>query len=116
VESPAKKIGLRPPRLVLLDAPFRRIEGPLLQFVAETEERNPTRQIAVLIPEVVKVHWWQYLLHGQGARHLRVALLRYGGSRVIVINIPWYLEEPHIEDGLEQAEIRKNRSGTQTGD
>ncbi len=116
VEAPAKKAGLRPPRLVLLDAPFRRIEGPLLQFISETEKRNPFRQVAVLIPEVAKEHWWQYLLHGQGARRLRAALLRYGGSRVVVVNIPWYLEEPHIEEGLEQEEISSNHSGKQTAD
>jgi hypothetical protein len=61
VEAPAKKVGLRPPRLVLLDAPFRRIEGPLLQFISETARKTPFRQVAVLIPEVVKEHWWQYL-------------------------------------------------------
>jgi amino acid transporter len=116
VEAPAKKVGLRPPRLVLLDAPFRRIEGPLLQFISETEKKNPCRQIAVLIPEVVKEHWWQYLLHGQGARRLRAALLRYSGSRVVVVNIPWYLEEPHIEEGLEQEEIHSNHSETQASD
>jgi hypothetical protein len=104
VEAPARKAGLNPPRLVLLDAPFRRIEGPLLKFVSETEKKNPLRKIAVLIPELVKERWWQYLLHGYGARRLRTALLRYGGSRVIVVSIPWYLEEPHIEEGLEQEE------------
>jgi amino acid transporter len=114
VGTPAKKAGLRPPPLVLLDAPFRRIEGPLLQFIAETEKKNPGRQIAVLIPEVVKEHWWQYLLHGRRAGHLRAALLRYGGSRVVVINVPWYLEEPHIEEGLEEEEIHNNAGGRPT--
>jgi amino acid transporter len=116
VEAPAKKVGLRPPRLVLLDAPFRRIEGPLLQFISEIEKKNPFRQVAVLIPEVEKEHWWQYLLHGRGARRLRAALLRYGGSRVVVVNIAWYLEEPHIEEGLEQEEIRSDHSGKQVDD
>jgi hypothetical protein len=36
---------------------------------------------------------------------LRAALLRYGGSRVVVINVPWYLQEPHIQEGLEQEEL-----------
>jgi hypothetical protein len=108
VEERTRKAGLRPPVLVLLDAHYRRIEGPLLQFVAETEEKDRGRQIAVLIPEVVKDHWWQHLLHGYRARRLRAGLLRYGGSRIVVINIPWYLEEPHIEEGLEQEEIQDN--------
>jgi hypothetical protein len=77
----------------------------LLQFVAQVERENRGRQVAVLIPEIVKERWWQYLLHGYRARGLRAALLRYGGSRVVVINVPWYLEEPHIEEGLEEEEL-----------
>jgi hypothetical protein len=76
-----------------------------LKFIASTEKENPNRLIAVLIPQVVKEHWWQYLLHGHRARRLRAALLRYGGSRIVVINVPWYLEEPRVEEGLEQEEI-----------
>ncbi len=102
VEQPAKKAGHKPPQLVLLEAHYRRIEGPLLKLVAATEK---DRLIAVLVPQLVKEHWWQYLLHGRRARRLCAALLRYGGSRVVVINVPWYLEEPHIEEGLEQEEL-----------
>ena len=105
VEKPAKIAGLRPPTLVLLEAKYRRIAGPLLQFVAQVEKENRGREVAVLIPEIVKEHWWQYLLHTHRARRLRAALLRYGGSRLVVINVPWYLEEPRIEEGLEQEEI-----------
>ncbi|MDB5606084.1 MAG: putative aminoacid/polyamine transporter, permease protein, partial [Bradyrhizobium sp.] len=102
VEAPARRAGIRPPALVFLEARYRRIEGPLLQFVSETEKQHPERPIAVLIPEIVKEHWWQYLLHTHRAHRVRAALLRYGGSQVVVINVPWYLEEPHIEEGLEQ--------------
>jgi hypothetical protein len=72
------------------------------------KRRIAAGKIAELIPEVVKDHWWQHLLHGYRARRLRAGLLRYGGSRIVVINIPWYLEEPHIEEGLEQEEIQDN--------
>jgi amino acid transporter len=107
VEQPARQASRKPPRLELLEAHYRRIEGPLLKFVAATEGENPDRLIAVLIPQVVEEHWWQYLLHGRRARRLRAALLRYGGSRTVVINLPWYMEEPRIEEGLEQEEIRR---------
>ncbi len=105
VEEPARKAGLRPPQLVLLEARYRRITGSMLKLVAETEKENRDRLIAVLLPEVVKKHWWQYLLHGHRSRRLRSALLRYGGSHVVVINLPAYLEEPRIEEGLEQEEV-----------
>jgi hypothetical protein len=105
VEGPAKRAGLKLPRLVLLEAHYRRIQGPILKFMAATERDNRGRLIAVLIPEIVKEHWWQYLLHGYRARRLRACLLRYGGSRIVVINVPWYLEEPLPEQGLEPEEI-----------
>jgi len=104
VEKPAREAGLRPPQLVLLQAPYRRIHAPLLQLIEATERDYLNRLIAVLIPGVVKERWWQYPLHTHRSRRLRLALLRYGGSRVIVISIPWYLEEPQIEAGLEEAE------------
>jgi hypothetical protein len=105
VESPTKQAGLRPPQLILLDAEFRRITGPLLQLIRETERDYPNRLITVLIPEVVKDHWWQYVLHTHRARRIRAALLRYGPG-LVVITIPWHLEEPRIEEGLEEQELR----------
>jgi amino acid transporter len=104
VEEPAKRAGLRPPKLVRVKAPFRRMTGPLLQLIAEIRRKHPHRLIAVLLPEVVKEHWWQYLLHNHRIHRLQGALLRYAGSRIVVMIIPWHLEEPRIEEGLEQEE------------
>jgi amino acid transporter len=94
VERPARAAGIAPPRLVLLRSPYRRFVGPLLKFIRDICEEAPQRPVAVLVPELMKRHWWQYLLHTQRARRLRQALLRHGGSALIVISVPWYLEEP----------------------
>jgi len=94
VEAPARAAGRRPPQLVLTRAPYRRMAEPLLQFIADLERKEPAREIAVLLPEVVKKHWWQYILHGYRVRRLHAALLSHGGSRVVVVEVPWYLEEP----------------------
>lgn len=59
--------------------------------------------LSVLIPEVVKEHWWQHMLHTHRASRLRSAPLRYGGSRLVVISIPFYLEEPDLEEVIEEA-------------
>jgi amino acid transporter len=104
VEEPARTAGIRPPQLVMLQAPYRRIEAPLLEFLKSTIKDRPRCQIAVLIPEIVKEHWWQHLLHSHRSRRIRSALLRYGGSRVVVSHIPFYLEEPDLEEALEDAE------------
>jgi len=104
VEEPARKAGLRPPQLVRVKARFRSMTGPLLQLIGELQEKNHNRLIAVLLPEVVKEYWWQHLLHSRRLRRMQAALLRYGGSHVVVMIIPWHLEEPRIEEGLEEEE------------
>jgi len=105
VEKPAKAAKFpNPPRLVFLSAPYRRIHAPLLQLIKEVKEENPGRTIAVLIPELVKRHWWEYLLSNHRARRLRSAVLDYGGSGVVVIGVPWYLTEPQIEEGMTDEE------------
>jgi amino acid transporter len=119
VEQPARAAGLRPPRLVLLQARYRRVQGPLLKFITQLEAQYSGRLIAVLIPEIVKLHWWEHLLHTHRARRLRALLLRYGGSRLVVINIPWYIEEPRIEEALVEEEeatpASPSEAGTQAG-
>ena len=105
VEKPAKAAKFpNPPRLVFLSAPYRRIHAPLLQLIKEVKKENPDRTVAVLIPELVKRHWWEYLLSNHRARRLRSAVLDYGGSGVVVIGVPWYLTEPQIEEGMTDEE------------
>jgi amino acid transporter len=103
VEAPARRAGLRSPQLVVVDAPYRRLHAPLLRLVREAAKDRPDRVIAVLIPEVMKDRWWQHLLHSHRAWRVRHALLRYGGSHVVVIEIPWYLDEPKVQPEFDQA-------------
>jgi amino acid transporter len=98
VGVPAERAGLAVPELVVLNAQYRAIHEPVLQFVRELELRDPNRAIAVLVPELVKEHWYQRLLHTNRARHLRRSLLRHGGSRLTVINVPWYLRDRRLAE------------------
>jgi hypothetical protein len=65
---------------------------PLVDFVLKKEKELETRQIAVLVPELVVRHWWENLLHNQRANVLKLLLLLKGNQRILVINIPWYLQ------------------------
>ena len=58
----------------------------------------------LLIPELVKQHWSDYLLSAQHARRLRSVVLAYGGPRVVVIAVPWYLTPPKIEEAMTEEE------------
>lgn len=103
VEEPARAAGRVAPRLCVLPAPYRRVDKPFLEFVGQLEPRIRDRPIAVLIPQLVQQHWWQYFLHSQRAHRLRSELLRYGGPHLMVIDVPWYLEEPQAQRPAEQA-------------
>jgi amino acid transporter len=105
VEAPARAAGIRPPRLEMVQAPYRSLHLPMLKLVDSLRAQNPARPIAVLISQVVKQHWWQHILHTHRAMRLRSALLRYGGSRLIVMSVPWYIEEPDISDATETGEL-----------
>jgi amino acid transporter len=91
VERPAQEAGLSPPPLVLLESPYRFVLGPIVNYVLELERKNPDRQVAVLIPELVETHWHNYLIHNQRAEWLKALLLLKGTQRIVVINVPWYL-------------------------
>jgi amino acid transporter len=98
VEQPARAAGLAPPRLVLLQSPYRQLLEPLFRFLRELAQEHPRRVIAVIVPELIKRHWWQHLLHYRRARRLRRALLQNGGPRLVVIAVPWHLEDPPEDD------------------
>jgi len=96
VEEPLSRAGKKPPKLVAVSSPYRRLFTPLLGLIRELEEQHPDRQIAVIIPELVETRWWQHLLHNQQATGLKAALLFRGDRRIVVINVPWYLGEPNL--------------------
>ena len=94
VVEPLQDAKLPIPKLIILRSPFRFIVQPLVDYILKIEAENPHRQIAVMVPELVVSHWWQNLLHNQRAQVLKLLLLVKGSQRVLVINIPWYLDKP----------------------
>jgi hypothetical protein len=92
VEEPARAAGMQPPKLVMLESRYRRFEEPLLGFVEQLQKEDRDRVVAVLLPSVIKPHWWAHLLHTNRARRMRSALLKTAGPRLVVMTIPWSLE------------------------
>ena len=93
VVTPAKAAGLPVPELITLPSPYRVIIVPLVDYVLKMEQENKGRTIAVLVPELVVKHWWENLLHNQRAQLLKLLLLVKGNQGIVVLNIPWYLQE-----------------------
>jgi amino acid transporter len=92
IAAPLEAAGIKAPQLVRLKSPYRFLLSPVVDFVLKKEKELETRHIAVLVPELVVKHWWEYLLHNQRANLLKVLLLLKGNQRILVINIPWYLQ------------------------
>ncbi|HJU25139.1 MAG TPA: APC family permease [Rhodanobacteraceae bacterium] len=92
VEAPALARHRHAPELRVLEASYRTLHQPVLSLIQELEGAAPDGRFAVLIPELVKQHWWQQPLHAHRARSLRRNLLKCGDPRLTVISVPWYLE------------------------
>jgi len=90
--APAQTAGLPPPELVVLDSPYRWVLTPILNYVLDVEKQNPSRQIVVVLPEMVERHWYHYMLHNQRAEILKAWLLVRGNQRIVLVNVPWYLK------------------------
>jgi len=89
--GPILRVGLPAPELVTIASNYRVIVHPLMDYILQLEHDNPDRKIAVLLPELVVKHWWEYALHNQRAQLLKLLLLIKGNQRIVVVNIPWYL-------------------------
>ncbi len=93
VEQPAKGAKASAPRLEILSSPYRQIYNPILDFVRKTRKEKTDRLIAVIIPELVEPHWYEYLLHNHHGAVLRSRLFRERDQRTVVITTPWYLRD-----------------------
>lgn len=92
IAAPLRAAGKCVPKLEIVKSPFRYVLQPVIDFILKLEKETTVRKICVLVPELVVLHWWEALLHNRRADLLKVILLVKGSRRIIVINIPWYLE------------------------
>jgi amino acid transporter len=91
VVEPTRNAGLPVPELIVLKSPYRLVLAPIINYVFEAERSHPDQQVAVLIPEMVERRFHQHFLHNKRASVLKGLLLLKGNQRIIVINVPWYL-------------------------
>jgi amino acid transporter len=90
VENPCLQLGMKPPKLEVLTSPYRFVITPIVDYVLDLAKKNPDRQVAVIIPEIVERRWYYHPLHNQRATALKATLYFRGHGRIIVVNMPWY--------------------------
>lgn len=91
VEGPVTELGMCAPRLMVIPSPYRFVINPIVDFILDLSQKQPDRQIAVLIPEVVERRWYYHALHNQRAAALKTLLYFKGNPQIAVINVPWYV-------------------------
>jgi amino acid transporter len=81
--------------LVVLDSPYRSTLGPFLDYLAEADQRDPGRGLAVVVlPEFVTATRWHSLLHNQTAQLLKGVLVYQRGHAAkdrVIIDVPYHL-------------------------
>ena len=92
VARPARESGLQEPVLAVIESPYRFVVTPILTFILNLERQNPGRIVAVVIPELVESRWYHYMLHNQRAALLKALLMMKGNGRIVIVDVPWYLE------------------------
>ena len=92
VEKPVQELGLAAPKLAIVPSPFRYVSSPIVDYILGLQKKDPDRQLAVIIPELVERHWYYYFLHNQRAAVLKTLLYVKGSQRIAVVNVPWYIE------------------------
>ncbi len=92
IEEQARAAGRPAPKLVRLRSPYRFVVHPIIQHVLGVEQQHPDRTVAVLISEMVERHWYHYFLHNQRGELLSALLLVRGDRRIVIVNVPWYLD------------------------
>jgi len=92
VAAPMREAGKSVPKLVVLKSPYRYVLTPVVDYILGAECESATHNVCVLVPELVVRHWWENLMHNRRADLLKVILLVRGNKRIVVINIPWYLD------------------------
>jgi amino acid transporter len=92
IAGPASESGSCIPQLITLKSPYRYVLQPVVDYVLSVERETDYRKVCVVVPELVVRHWWENLLHNRRSDLLKVILLVRGNRRIVVINIPWYMD------------------------
>jgi hypothetical protein len=77
--------------LVIVESPYRRLLGSLLEYIDTIDQRDPRRPVTVVLAEFVPRHWWENFLHNLTAWRLKLHL--FTRRNTITIDVPYYVGE-----------------------
>jgi amino acid transporter len=97
VSEPTRQAGKQVPVLSVIRSPYREFFGPLLRYINKLALHHPDRQLAVVIPELVEVQWYNLFLRHR-ATLLKTMLRLQGNPQIVIITTPWYRKETHKKE------------------
>ncbi len=83
--------------LRVVHSPYRKAVGPVIDYVRSVRKAHPRGVVSVYVPEYVVGHWWERLLHNQGAFRFKTALLFQPG--VVITSVPYQLRSTGAAGG-----------------
>jgi amino acid transporter len=93
VGEPSRAAGIPVPQLVLRKSTYRQFFAPFIDYVEQLRDRHTDRDIVVIVPDLVVTRWYHAFLHNNRGAVLRTLLRLRGGPRVVVVNVPFYVDE-----------------------
>jgi hypothetical protein len=93
VGAPARAAGLPVPQLILRKSTYRLFFAPFIDYVEQLRDQHTDRDVVVIVPDLVVTHWYHALLHNNRGTVLRALLRLRGGPRVVVVNVPFYVDD-----------------------
>jgi amino acid transporter len=92
VGGPARAAGVPVPQLILRKSTYRQFFAPFIDYIERLRDGHPDRDIVVIVPDLVVTRWYHALLHNNRGAVLRALLRLRGGPRVVVVNVPFYVD------------------------
>ncbi len=89
VQKPLERDGKSPPRLMIVESPYRLFFDPFFATLERIEAEAGGRAVAVVVPELAGGRWYEYIIHNQRSTALKAAVLVRGGPNVVLVNVPW---------------------------
>ena len=95
--------------LVILESPYRSLMEPLLDYIEDLQQAEPSAYVTVILPEFVPRRLWQHLLHNQHALLIKGALLFR--PNVVVTSVPFHLRLRAEPAGATSAALARQEVG-----
>ena len=100
MKDSAARACLREPKLVVIPSPYRAFLDPFLNELKKIQGDYPGREIAVIVPTMVRTPLVAAIVARRRAARLSQAIVKNGGENVVVVSVPLAYQERRATEML----------------